>query len=84
MNDKVHFTLLISNANLQALKEDDPDYLVLASKPIWYSEEYSVAEIMILSEDPTDYDPEVILNSLGGLVYHEGATNGFLILWVIC
>ena len=80
MNDKVHFTLLISNANLQALKEDDPDYLVLASKPIWYSEEYSVAEIMILSEDPTDYDPEVILNSLGGLVYHEGATNGFLML----
>lgn len=80
MNNQIHFTLLISNSNLAALKEDDPDYMVLASKPLWYSDEYSIAELMILSEDPTDYDPEVILNSLGGLVYHEEYTNGFLIL----
>lgn len=80
MEQKTHFTILISNANLAALKDDDPDYLVLASKPIWYSDEYSVAEIMILSEDPSDYDPEIILNTLGGLVYHEDATYGFLML----
>ena len=35
---------------------------------------------MILSENPVDYEPETILNSLGGLVYHEAATNGFLML----
>ncbi len=76
--NSIHFTLLISKDNFDKIEEND-NIVTLASKEIWYSDEYLVAELMIQGKHE-DLEPEHILNSLGGLVFHEDGTNGFLML----
>ena len=77
---KSNYTVFLSDKNFKEMEKDD-DYLILASKECAYTQEpYVIAEFQILTEDPEDYDPEVILNALGGLALHEDGSNCFCML----
>ena len=77
---KSNYTVFLSDKNFKEMEKDD-DYLVLASKECAYTQDpYVVVEFQILTEDPEDYDPEGILNALGGLALHEDGSNCFCML----
>ena len=78
--EKTNYTVFLSKDNFKKMEQDD-DYIILASKECLYTADpYYVVEFQVVGEDPEDHDPEIILNGLGALAFHEDGSNAFLIL----
>ena len=74
------YTLFVNTDHVKEIEELD-EYLVLTQKPCMYANgKYSVIVFTILDQTPECYDPETILEVMGGLVLHEDGSNCFLML----
>ena len=74
------FTMFVHTDNIKDI-ETLEEYLILAQKPCMYSNgKYSVIAFAVLDQSPDCYDPETILEVMGGLVLHEDGSNCFLML----
>lgn len=74
------YTMFVNTDNIKDI-ETLEEYLVLAQKPCMYSNgKYSVIAFTVLDQTPECYDPETILEVMGGLVLHEDGSNCFLML----
>lgn len=80
MENLQHCTMLMSKKNYAKMKDWEEDYLPLGTRNCLYSDEYLIVEYSIISETPGDADIEVMLNTLGGLAYHEDGSNAICIL----
>ena len=74
------YTMFVHTDNIKDI-ETLEEYLILAQKPCMYSNgKYSVIAFSVLDQTPECYDPETILEVMGGLVLHEDGSNCFLML----
>lgn len=74
------YTMFVNTDNIKDI-ETLEEYLILAQKPCMYSNgKYSVIAFSVLDQTPECYDPETILEVMGGLVLHEDGSNCFLML----
>lgn len=74
------YTMFVHTDNIKDIETLD-EYLVLAQKPCMYSnDKYSVIVFTVMDESPECYDPETMLEVMGGLVLHEDGSNCFLML----
>ena len=74
------YTMFVNTDNIKDI-ETLEEYLILAQKPCLYSNgKYSVIAFTVLDQTPECYDPETILEVMGGLVLHEDGSNCFLML----
>ena len=74
------YTLFVNNNNIKDIEALD-EYLILAQKPCLYSNnKYSVIAFSVLDQSPECYDPETILEVMGGLVLHEDGSHCFLMM----
>ena len=74
------YTMFVNTDNIKDI-ETLEEYLILAQKPCMYSNgKYSVIAFTVLDQTPECYDPETILEVMGGLVLHEDGSNCFLML----
>lgn len=75
-----NYTLFVNTDYIKDI-ETLEEYLILAQKPCLYANgSYSVIVFTILDETPECYDPETILEVMGGLALHEDGSNCFLIM----
>lgn len=73
------YTLLVNTDYIKEIEELD-EYLVLTQKPCFYSNgRYSVIVFTIMDQTPEAYDPETILDVMGGIALHEDGSNYFLV-----
>lgn len=75
-----HCTMLMSKENYAKIDDWAEDYMPLGTRECLYDNKYLIVEYAILSETPGDADIEVMLNTLGGLAYHEDGSNAICIL----
>ena len=74
------YTMFVHTDNIKDIETLD-EYLVLTQKPCMYSNnKYSVIVFTVMDESPECYDPETMLEVIGGLVLHEDGSNCFLML----
>lgn len=75
-----NYTLFVNTDYIKDIEALD-EYLVLAQKPCFYANgHYSVIVFTILDETAEAYDPETILEVMGGLALHEDGSNCFLVM----
>ena len=80
MDNLQHCTMLMSKENYKKMGDWAEDYMPLGTRECMYDDKYLIVEYTILSETPGDADIEVMLNTLGGLAYHEDGSNAVCIL----
>ncbi|MBR1984804.1 MAG: hypothetical protein IKA31_03600 [Clostridia bacterium] len=74
------FTMFVHTDNIKDI-ETLEEYLILTQKPCLYSDgKYSIIVFTVLDQIPECYDPETMLEVMGGLVLHEDGSNCFLML----
>ena len=74
------YTMFVNTDNIKDI-ETLEEYMILAQKPCSYSNgKYSIIVFIVLDQAPECYDPETILEVMGGLVLHEDGSNCFLML----
>ena len=75
-----NFTMFVNTDNIKDIETLD-EYIILAQKPCLYANgKYSIIEFSVLDESPECYDPETMLEVMGGLVVHEDGSNCFMAL----
>ena len=74
------FTMFVHTDNIKDIETLD-EYLILTQKPCVYADnKYYIIVFTVLDETPECYDPETMLEVMGGLVVHEDGSNCFLAL----
>ena len=77
-----NFSMLIRNSNLKKIQEDleENGIVIIDKKQLGYNDEYCIITFGIQTEEPEDYDLEVLLNTMGGIAIHEVDSNCVAIL----
>lgn len=75
--DYPNFSMLIRNSNLKKIQEDleEDGIVIIDEKQLGYDDEYRIITFGIQTEEPEDYDLEVLLNTMGGIAIHEVDSN---------
>lgn len=74
------YTVFLSKKNLELMEKDQDVKIITFKECLYVADPYYIVEFQLVGDAIEENDPEIILNSLGGLALHEDGSNYFFIL----